>query len=102
MGKSIVQKILEKQKNLKLRIIGQGELENELKEYVSESNMNEYVNFEGFKTDLISFYKQAKLTILTSIYEGFPNVLLESIAVGTPVVSFDCKWRLNHVGYITT
>ena len=32
----------------------------------------------------------ANATLLTSLYEGYPNVLIESIAMNTPVVSFDC------------
>ena len=36
------------------------------------------------------YYLYAKGTLLTSLYEGYPNVLIESIALNTPVVSFNC------------
>ncbi|MNY39054.1 alpha-1,4-N-acetyl-D-galactosaminyltransferase [compost metagenome] len=41
--------------------------------------------------DMVALYNRARVTILTSYYEGYPNVLVESIACGTPVVSFDCE-----------
>jgi len=36
------------------------------------------------------FFKNAKLFVHTAKYEGLPTVLLESLALGTPVVSYDC------------
>ena len=48
------------------------------------------VDFEGFQKNIIPYYLHANGTLLTSFYEGYPNVLIESIAMNTPVVSFDC------------
>ena len=39
---------------------------------------------------MIPYYLHAKATVLTSLYEGYPNVLVESITLKTPVVAFDC------------
>ncbi|MEZ9567128.1 glycosyltransferase [Vibrio artabrorum] len=75
---------------LRFKIIGQGEKENELRELADTYGIGNLVDFEGFKKDLADYYRKAKLVILTSSYEGFPNVLVESITLGTPVVSFDC------------
>ncbi|MFD2632139.1 glycosyltransferase [Idiomarina piscisalsi] len=76
--------------SLRLVIVGQGgELKN-LKDYSRELCVSERVIFLGFTKELGMLYKGAKLTLMTSKFEGFPNVLIESISVGTPVVSYDC------------
>jgi glycosyltransferase involved in cell wall biosynthesis len=75
---------------LRLKILGQGSLETQLKQLVANKNIADKVDFEGYREDIIPYYFHARLTILTSLFEGFPNVLIESIALGTPVVSFDC------------
>ncbi|WP_305137815.1 glycosyltransferase [Pseudoalteromonas sp. TB13] len=77
--------------SLRLKIVGQGSLEQKLKQLVSDFNLSEKVDFEGFQQSVIPYYLHAKLTLLTSLYEGFPNTLVESISLGTPVVAFNCK-----------
>lgn len=76
--------------DISLKIIGQGSLYLDLKKKVIDYNLQNKVDFEGFQKNLIPYYLHAKLTVLSSIYEGYPNVLIESIALNTPVVSFDC------------
>ena len=77
--------------SIRLKIVGQGSLESSLKELAKKLDVQDRVDFEGFRKNAIPFYEKAKLVLLTSLYEGFPNVLIESIALGTPVVSFDCQ-----------
>ncbi len=81
---------VELEKDLKLRIVGEGPLEEQLKFKVKQMGLEEKVAFEGFKEDIIPYYLQADVTVLSSVFEGFPNVLVESISLGTPVVAFDC------------
>lgn len=76
--------------DLHLTIVGSGEILQSIKDKVNALGLSQSVGFEGYQNDLSSYYKKAKATVLTSIYEGFPNVLVESISFGTPVISFDC------------
>ncbi|MCY4330469.1 MAG: glycosyltransferase, partial [Endozoicomonadaceae bacterium] len=76
--------------NYYLKIVGQGSLEKELKNLVKCLKIEQYVLFEGFKKNIAPYYLKAKATLLSSVCEGFPNVLVESITLGTPVISFDC------------
>lgn len=43
------------------------------------------------------YYSKASVVLLTSLYEGFPNVLVESLTLGTPVVAFDCPNGPNEI-----
>lgn len=76
--------------DLHLTIVGTGEKFQDLKDQVKDMELTEFISFEGYQSDLSSYYKRAKATVLTSLFEGFPNVLVESISYGTPVISFDC------------
>lgn len=83
--------VAKKHQSLRLKFVGDGSLKPALVAQVTELGLEGRVDFEGFQTDVIPFYENASLTLLTSNYEGFPNVLIESIVLGTPVVSFDCE-----------
>lgn len=75
----------------RLKIVGKGTLEGFLKKVAIRYGIENEVDFEGFQHNLIPFYQKSKATLLTSYFEGFPNVLIESISLGTPVISFDCQ-----------
>lgn len=83
--------------NFRLKIVGQGSLEDSLKQSAIDFGVADRVDFEGFQKDMIPYYLHAKATVLTSLYEGFPNVLVESISLGTPVVAFDCQSGPNEI-----
>ncbi|MDC0240406.1 glycosyltransferase [Candidatus Pelagibacter sp.] len=89
--------IAKKFPDLRLKIVGKGSLEQDLKQKVIDNCIENRVDFEGFQKNIIPYYLQARGTVLTSLYEGYPNVLIESIAMNTPVVAFDCSSGPNEI-----
>jgi len=82
---------------LRLKIVGKGSQEKNLKQIAKDYSVLDRVDFEGFKKDIIPYYLHARVTILPSLYEGYPNVLIESISMNTPVIAFDCPSGPNEI-----
>lgn len=70
-------------------IIGKGSLSDEIKKYADQLDLQEHVHFLGFKNNPYPYIARSDMLLLTSIYEGFSNVLLESFSLATPVVATD-------------
>lgn len=70
-------------------IVGDGELRGNLESMVNEKGLTASVVFTGHVQNPVELYMLFDLLFITSIKEGLPNVALEAIAIGIPVVSFD-------------
>jgi glycosyltransferase involved in cell wall biosynthesis len=80
-----------------LWILGEGPLEVELREQATKLGVAESVKFLGFQDNPWPYFKRADVFVLPSRYEGLPNVVLESLAVGTPVVATDCPGGVREI-----
>ena len=69
------------------RIAGDGPLRPELERMARDRGLSDVVHFLGEQQDMSESYASADLLVLTSRYEGTPNVLLEAMAHGVPVVA---------------
>ena len=79
--------------NVILYIVGTYEKDNLksiIDHLIEKYDLYDNVIFTGFSDNPYPYIKSAKALILSSIFEGFPGVVIESIALGTPVIATDC------------
>ena len=84
--------VLKKYPNLIYHIYGKGEDKDKIEKLIKELNLEGKVILEGFTTDINEVYENADIYLMTSKFEGMPNALAESMAVGIPSISIDCEF----------
>jgi len=72
-------------------IIGQGQLLTEYKNFISKNNLKKEIKIINYKKNPYNFIKKANIFILSSIYEGLPNVLLEAQYLKKILISSNCS-----------
>ena len=85
-----------KDENIELFILGTGKQEEEYKNFKYENGL-EKVHFLGIKSNPYAFLSKADLFVLSSRYEGFPNVLLEAGACGTYSLANNCPGGISEI-----
>jgi len=77
-------------KDLKLIILGEGELRSKLESLAGSLYISDRVQMPGFIDNPFPVLRDAEAFVLASRWEGFGNVIVEALAAGTPVVCTDC------------
>lgn len=81
---------LHRDRSSRLVILGEGPERSQLERLAQELGIANHVLMPGYQRDPLPWMARATVFALSSRYEGLGNVLVEAMAVGTPVVSTDC------------
>lgn len=83
--------IHEKHPEYNLVIYGDGPYRRKYEQIINELNLQDCVKLPGYVNNVIDAIKDASVYVLSSLYEGMPNSLMEAMAAGVPTVSTDCS-----------
>jgi glycosyltransferase involved in cell wall biosynthesis len=89
---TLIRAFAEVRKSMRVRlvILGEGEERRELERLVETLGIEEDVWMPGFVNNPYKYMARSDLFVLSSLYEGLPNALIEAVGVGVPVVSTNC------------
>lgn len=79
------------QRPCRLMILGEGDERSRLEALIAQLDLTEAVALPGFVKNPYIYMRDAGVLVLSSAWEGFGNVLVEAMVVGTPVVSTNCE-----------
>lgn len=79
--------LVKKMPEVKIAIVGTGELENEVKALAKEKDLEKNIDFLGFCENPLKILQDSKVMVMTSRWEGTPMCALEAQALGVPIVS---------------
>lgn len=83
----VLNKAIKIKGDLRVAIIGTGDLEKGAKEIVKSEGLEKNISFLGFKSNPLRILSDAKVMLMTSRFEGTPMCALEAMALGVPIVS---------------
>jgi glycosyltransferase involved in cell wall biosynthesis len=83
--------------DVRLLIVGDGVLKVSLQMRAKELGLENAIDFVGWRDDVLQIIAASRALLLTSHFEGFPNVLLEAMNAGVPVVSVDCSFGPSEI-----
>ena len=96
---NVAEKLKEKGFDFSLNLIGDGDLRLKIEDFISQKNLQNYVNVLGYKEkkDVNNYLSESSLYVMTSYTESFGIVLLESFSHGVPAVAFSSAQGANQL-----
>ena len=85
-------KVVTKYEKVKLIIIGDGNLKNDLKKLINKLKLEQNVYLIGEHSNIFPFLKRSNCLVFTSFWEGFGRVIIEALSMNLPVISTDCNY----------
>ena len=86
-----------KQTDLHLVLVGEGDDRRRLSSLAYSLGIESRVHLPGAVSDVGPWYHHAQCFVLSSRHEGFPNALIEAMANGCAVISFDCQYGPSEI-----
>jgi len=83
--------------NIDLIISGEGDCRTALTQQIEALKLTDRVKLIGFKSNLQDYYSQAKLFVMASRVEGYPNALVEAMSLGCPAIAMDCEFGPSEI-----
>lgn len=90
-------KVIKHNPELNLMILGEGNERSKLEKLILELNLDKKVILKGYVKNVYPYFKKAKVCVVSSIREGFPNVLLQMMSQNERVISTDCAGGINKI-----
>jgi glycosyltransferase involved in cell wall biosynthesis len=90
--------VAQRRPDLHFQLVGKGALAAEIADIIAEAGVGDRVSLLGFRSDIPQLLTQSRLSVLLSHHEGLPNVLLESVAQGVPLVASDIPEHRDLLG----
>jgi glycosyltransferase involved in cell wall biosynthesis len=79
--------LLPRHGDLHVLLVGDGPLAENLRKWIARENLSDRVHLAGRRNDVAPLMRAAEIFVLPSLWEGLPNVILEAMAAGIPVVA---------------
>ena len=90
-------KIAVKKRKIQLIIVGRGVFYSIIKKYISENNLEDNILMIGYQKNPFKFMRLCDIFVLSSVFEGHPNVLVEAQVLKKYIISTDCPTGPNEI-----
>ncbi len=76
---------------LRLYILGKGEEEENLRDFIIQNNLEDYAELSGFQTNPYKFIRNSDMVVCSSLAEGFSTAITEAVVLNKPIITTDCS-----------